>query len=245
MLSSWIVIVVAFGLYRLLFAIASYGDRPGRGPRGRAGVLIYPLSLAIYCTSWTFFARSALRRGPGQSFWRSISARSSWSGCARRSCCASSRLAKAQKITSIAFHRGALWQEPADRGDGRAHRDHRLGALYRAAAQGRRDLARDGARQRQQRRLCARVGDIALIVTTAMALFASHRHPPHRRHRASARADAGDCVGIDRQLVAFSGGRRCVTFVVFGRTSCWSARCRARRPRTSSTIHRRSVTSRS
>src|SRR5438309_11714110 len=55
MLSSWIVIVVAFGYIGLLFAIASYGDRPGRGPRGRAGMLIYPLSLAIYCTSWTFF----------------------------------------------------------------------------------------------------------------------------------------------------------------------------------------------
>src|SRR5215469_17877644 len=55
MLSSWIVIAVAFGYIGLLFAIASYGDRPGRGPRGRAGVLIYPLSLAIYCTSWTFF----------------------------------------------------------------------------------------------------------------------------------------------------------------------------------------------
>jgi Na+/proline symporter len=66
MLSSWIVIVVAFGYIGLLFAIASYGDRPGRGPRGRAGVVIYPLSLAIYCTSWTFFGSVgfAARTGP-------------------------------------------------------------------------------------------------------------------------------------------------------------------------------------
>nr|WP_208408157.1 PAS domain-containing hybrid sensor histidine kinase/response regulator [Variibacter gotjawalensis] len=38
----------------LLFLIASYGDRLGnRFMRSRT--LIYPLSLAIYCTSWTFF----------------------------------------------------------------------------------------------------------------------------------------------------------------------------------------------
>jgi Na+/proline symporter/signal transduction histidine kinase len=55
MLPNWVVIVAAFGYIGLLFAIASYGDRVSGEPRGRAGVLIYPLSLAIYCTSWTFF----------------------------------------------------------------------------------------------------------------------------------------------------------------------------------------------
>ena len=35
--------------------MASYGDRLSPAQRGRAGALIYPLSLAIYCTSWTFF----------------------------------------------------------------------------------------------------------------------------------------------------------------------------------------------
>src|SRR5258708_2872731 len=49
------VIAAAFGYIGFLFCVASYGDRPSRSQRGRAGALIYPLSLAIYCTSWTFF----------------------------------------------------------------------------------------------------------------------------------------------------------------------------------------------
>lgn len=55
MLHDWLVIAAAFGYIGLLFFVASYGDRIAWLQRGRAGALIYPLSLAIYCTSWTFF----------------------------------------------------------------------------------------------------------------------------------------------------------------------------------------------
>src|SRR5437016_6940790 len=55
MLHDWGVIAAAFGYIGLLFVVASYGDRLTPAQRGRAGTLIYPLSLAIYCTSWTFF----------------------------------------------------------------------------------------------------------------------------------------------------------------------------------------------
>jgi Na+/proline symporter/signal transduction histidine kinase len=55
MLHDWGVIAAAFGYIGFLFCVASYGDRIALLPRGRAGALIYPLSLAIYCTSWTFF----------------------------------------------------------------------------------------------------------------------------------------------------------------------------------------------
>src|SRR6476660_2853506 len=56
MLQGWAVIAVALAYIGLLFLIASYGDRTrGLGRSGRTGALIYPLSLAIYCTSWTFF----------------------------------------------------------------------------------------------------------------------------------------------------------------------------------------------
>ena len=56
MLQGWVVIAVALGYIGLLFVVASYGDRM-RGSRAhrRPRLLIYPLSLAIYCTSWTFF----------------------------------------------------------------------------------------------------------------------------------------------------------------------------------------------
>jgi Na+/proline symporter/signal transduction histidine kinase len=66
MLQGWVVIAVALGYIGLLFLIASYGDRVSRlGRDGRARLLIYPLSLAIYCTSWTFFGSvgSASRSG--------------------------------------------------------------------------------------------------------------------------------------------------------------------------------------
>ncbi|MGB3448287.1 MAG: PAS domain-containing hybrid sensor histidine kinase/response regulator [Xanthobacteraceae bacterium] len=55
MLHDWGVIAAAFCYIGFLFAVAYYGDRPSRRPRGNGAGLIYPLSLAIYCTSWTFF----------------------------------------------------------------------------------------------------------------------------------------------------------------------------------------------
>src|SRR5579863_33390 len=55
MLHDWGVIAAAFGYIGFLFFVASYGDRLSPSQRGRASGLIYPLSLAIYCTSWTFF----------------------------------------------------------------------------------------------------------------------------------------------------------------------------------------------
>src|SRR6266513_282588 len=55
MLHDWGVIAAAFGYIGLLFLVASHGDRLSPLQRGRASSLIYPLSLAIYCTSWTFF----------------------------------------------------------------------------------------------------------------------------------------------------------------------------------------------
>ncbi len=66
MLQGWVVIFVALGYIGLLFLVASYGDRVRRlGRDSRARLLIYPLSLAIYCTSWTFFGSvgSASRSG--------------------------------------------------------------------------------------------------------------------------------------------------------------------------------------
>ena len=74
MLQGWVVIAVALAYIGLLFMVASYGDQtrgasrglsPRLGREGRTRLLIYPLSLAIYCTSWTFFGSvgSASRTG--------------------------------------------------------------------------------------------------------------------------------------------------------------------------------------
>lgn len=57
MVQAWLVILAAVAYILSLFAIASYGDRKARRQsfslRGRP--LIYALSLSVYCTSWTFY----------------------------------------------------------------------------------------------------------------------------------------------------------------------------------------------
>ena len=64
MLQGSVVIAIALGYIGLLFVVASYGDRARRIGRGGRWHLIYPLSLAIYCTSWTFFGSSLQRLLP-------------------------------------------------------------------------------------------------------------------------------------------------------------------------------------
>ena len=69
MLQGWVVIAVALGYIGLLFVVASYGDRVRQlGRDGRSRLLIYPLSLAIYCTSWTFFGSVGLASRTGFDF---------------------------------------------------------------------------------------------------------------------------------------------------------------------------------
>jgi Na+/proline symporter/signal transduction histidine kinase len=69
MLQGWVVVGVALGYLGLLFLVASYGDRvkPQRRP-GPASKLVYPLSLAVYCTSWTFFGSVGLASRTGIDF---------------------------------------------------------------------------------------------------------------------------------------------------------------------------------
>jgi Na+/proline symporter/signal transduction histidine kinase len=56
MVQASVVIFAALGYIGLLFAIASFGDRIRPASARRAPrPLIYSLSLAVYCTSWTFF----------------------------------------------------------------------------------------------------------------------------------------------------------------------------------------------
>jgi Na+/proline symporter len=58
---GWVIAIVAIGYVSLLFAIASVGDRRAAGiDPSRPRPYIYGLSLAIYCTSWTFFGSVGL-----------------------------------------------------------------------------------------------------------------------------------------------------------------------------------------
>jgi len=69
MLQGWVVVLSALVYLGLLFAVASLGDRhASRLLPGRGRPAIYALSLAVYCTSWTFFGSVGLAVAGGYDF---------------------------------------------------------------------------------------------------------------------------------------------------------------------------------
>jgi len=101
MLQGWAVVAVALAYIGLLFLVASYGDR--RRGVGRSGrLLIYPLSLAIYCTSWTFFGSVGSASRTGYEFLTIYIGPALMIGLFSPLLVRIVRLAKAQNITSIA-----------------------------------------------------------------------------------------------------------------------------------------------
>jgi Na+/proline symporter/CheY-like chemotaxis protein len=103
MLQGWVVITVALAYIGLLFVVASYGDRMRQvGRSARTRLLIYPLSLAIYCTSWTFFGSVGLASRTGFDFLTIYLGPVLMVGLCYPLIIRIVRLAKAQNITSIA-----------------------------------------------------------------------------------------------------------------------------------------------
>ena len=70
MIQPWVTVLVAILYISSLFAVASYGDRVrARMPGYNASKPnIYALSLAVYCTTWTFFGSVGLASTSGLSF---------------------------------------------------------------------------------------------------------------------------------------------------------------------------------
>ena len=197
MLQGWIVVIIALAYIGFLFLVASYGDRRQERVRGsRARLLIYPLSLAIYCTSWTFFGSVGVASRTGFDFLTIYIGPVLMVGLGYPLIIRIVRLAKGQNITSIADFIAARYGKSqavaatvaliaivgmipyialaaqSGVGLGRQPFWRRLGRQRRGAAAAR--------RYRAVRR--AVDGDVRRPV----------RHPPHRRHRASGRPDAGD-----------------------------------------------------
>ena len=148
MLQGWVVIAVALAYIGLLFLVASYGDRTrGLGREGRARLLIYPLSLAIYCTSWTFFGSVGSASRTGYEFL------TIYIGPAAddRAVLAAAGAHRAtgqgpEHHLDRRLHRRALRQGPGGRRHRRADRDRRHHSLHRAAAQSGVVLARNHPR---------------------------------------------------------------------------------------------------
>ncbi len=109
MLHDWGVIAAAFGYMGFLFLVASYGDRLSPSQRGRASALIYPLSLAIYCTSWTFFGSVGFATRTSVDFLAIYIGPILMIGLGAPLLRRVIRLAKSQNITSIADFMGARY----------------------------------------------------------------------------------------------------------------------------------------
>ena len=103
MLPSWAVVLAALLYIGALFAVASYGDRksaPRVGKHGRPN--IYALSLAVYCTSWTFFGSVGMAAKSGFDFITIYIGPALLVSLGYPLMHRLVRLAKAEKITSIA-----------------------------------------------------------------------------------------------------------------------------------------------
>ena len=168
----------------------------GFGGAGRSRLLIYPLSLAIYCTSWTFFGSVGSASRTGYEFLTIYIGPMLMVGLFSPLIARIVRLAKAQNITSIADFIAARYGK-SQAVAATVALIAIVGtipyiALQLKAVSGSLEtiiahmtFAADAARPL--------LGDIALVRRAVDGdLRRAVRHPPHRRHRAPGRPDAGD-----------------------------------------------------
>ncbi|MBA4395509.1 MAG: hypothetical protein C0407_18310, partial [Desulfobacca sp.] len=69
MIDGWILLLIIYAYLSLLFLVAYYAER--RGKKGKSLVTnpyVYSLSLAVYCTSWTFYGSVGEAATSGLSF---------------------------------------------------------------------------------------------------------------------------------------------------------------------------------
>src|SRR6266850_7080404 len=103
MIEGWSVVALALGYVSILFALAWYADRAGRFSKSGSGrPLIYALSLAVYCTSWTFFGSVGQAASTGYNFIPVYLGPILLFAFGWRYVLRIVRLAKSQNITSIA-----------------------------------------------------------------------------------------------------------------------------------------------
>ena len=103
MIEGWSVVALALGYVSILFALAWYADGSGRFGRAAGGrPLIYALSLAVYCTSWTFFGSVGLSAATGYNFLPVYLGPVLLFALGWRLLLRIVRLAKSQNITSVA-----------------------------------------------------------------------------------------------------------------------------------------------
>lgn len=69
MADGWFIVLTALSYLCVLFMVAHFGDTANRGwQQGRLRPLLYSLTLAVYCTSWTFMGSVGLASRAGYDF---------------------------------------------------------------------------------------------------------------------------------------------------------------------------------
>jgi len=217
-LHDWSVIAVALGYISLLFLVASYGDRMAPAQRGRAGILIYPLSLAIYCTSWTFFGSVGFATRTNVDFLAIYVGPVAMVACCTPLLRRVIRLAKSQNITSVADFIAARYGK-SQAVAATVAVIAIIGSVPYIALQLKAVAASLGTilGEDQTSSSIPIVNDLALIVTLAMALFAvlfGTRHTDATEHQ------HGLMLAIATEsiikLIAFIAAGAFVTFWMIG-----------------------------
>ena len=103
MIDGWVIISLAFLYIGVLFGIAYLGDKFGhKNGAQKERPYIYSLTLAVYCTSWTFFGSVGFAAASGFDFIAIYLGPIAAFAFARPLLRRVTRLSKAQNITSIA-----------------------------------------------------------------------------------------------------------------------------------------------
>lgn len=68
MLSGWFILLLATAYLAILFAVARFGDARADAGKSIITANVYALSLAVYCTSWTFYGSVGRATSGGLSF---------------------------------------------------------------------------------------------------------------------------------------------------------------------------------
>jgi PAS domain S-box-containing protein len=103
MLLGWVIVTVSFAYLGMLFAIAYYGDKRADAARSIiARPMIYTLSLAVYCTAWTFYGSVGRAASTGIGFLPIYLGPTLMAGLWWFVMLKIIRISKANRITSIA-----------------------------------------------------------------------------------------------------------------------------------------------
>src|SRR5215475_5543123 len=103
MLQGWVIVSVSFAYLGVLFAIAYYGDKQADVGRSIiAKPTIYALSLAVYCTTWTFYGSVGRAASTGIGFLPIYLGPTLMAGLWWFVMLKIIRISKANRITSIA-----------------------------------------------------------------------------------------------------------------------------------------------